>query len=99
MDFVKKRTNFATSMRLLALIMLAMAVFIPSAATGGLTRNANAPTVPTPQLVVQLSDAKMSAPFVRTEEGMPGWIVSSSSGVLGFIGSSREIAQTAGCSG
>ena len=99
MSAAKFWTKHATGMRFLALIVLAMAALLSSAAAGGLPQSASAPAEPAPELAAQFFNSTSPVTVVRTEEGVPGWTVRSLIGVIGYLGSSWEIAQTIGYSG
>lgn len=85
-------------MRLVALIiLLALAFVVPAEAA--VTPEAIVVTAPDAALAARLLGVSEPVSVQRTEAGVPGWTVTSSAGLAGYIGSSWEIANTVGYSG
>ena len=86
-------------MRLLALLLLLVSALAPPVFGEGLAARVSEPAVPDAALAASLLSSNGPVTLQRTEEGVPGWTVSTSEGVIGYIGSSWEIAGTIGYSG
>jgi NosR/NirI family transcriptional regulator, nitrite reductase regulator len=85
-------------MRLVALIIvLALAFVVPVEAA--VTPEAIVVTAPDAALAARLLGVSEPVSVQRTDAGVPGWTVTSSTGLAGYIGSSWEIANTVGYSG
>jgi len=85
----------------LCLAGAALAVPAPTRAAGGLLQLDEAPATPTPsaEQAARLLKTGEAVTVVREEAPLAGWSVSSADGLVGFIGSTWELAHSVGYSG
>jgi NosR/NirI family nitrite reductase transcriptional regulator len=85
-------------MRLLfvLLFLMRLAVF---ASAGGLSAETITAAEPDPAIAARIFGIDKALTITREEAGVPGWTVSDGAGVVGYIGSTWEIAATVGYSG
>ena len=86
-------------MRAVALIILLVLAAFTQAQAAVLAPEAITTTAPDAALAAQLFGVSGPVSVQRTDAGVPGWTVTSSEGLVGYIGSSWEIANTVGYSG
>ncbi|WP_415234372.1 4Fe-4S binding protein [Pseudorhodobacter sp.] len=83
---------------ILALALLC-GVFAQGVAAGGPGNDALHPSTPDPGLAAQLLRQSAPVQVARQDDGIPGWTVRAEGRVVGFIGSTWEIAGSVGYSG
>jgi NosR/NirI family transcriptional regulator, nitrite reductase regulator len=80
-------------------IALCLAGYAPQAAASGLSNDALQPIAPDAAMARQLLDTQAPVQVSRQEDGVPGWTVRADGRVIGYIGSTWEIAGSVGYSG
>lgn len=84
---------------LICLFLLFMLSALPARADGGLMPATQDISAPTPQLAAELLQVDGLVRVQRDEAGVPGWSVYRDALLLGYIGSTWEIAGSVGYSG
>ncbi len=80
-------------------ICVLMAGFAQPATAGGLGSDSLQPSAPDAALAAQLLGQPGPVQVIRQEDGVPGWTVRAEGRVVGYIGSTWEIAGSVGYSG
>ncbi len=85
--------------RFLAFVALSLCFTGLSAVSPQAATEDKAATAPSRAQVSALLNIADPFSITRVEDGVPGWTIRDSEGVLGFIGSTWEIAESVGYSG
>lgn len=88
-----------TALRLIQRIALLILVTSAPAGAGGLGSDSPGITAPDPGLAASLLGHSGPVQVARQEDGVPGWTVRAEGRILGYIGSTWEIAGSVGYSG
>jgi NosR/NirI family transcriptional regulator, nitrite reductase regulator len=80
-------------------IALCMGIYAPQGAANGVADTALRVAAPDAAVAAQLLGIKGSVQVARHENGVPGWTVRAEGRVVGYIGSTWEIAGSVGYSG
>ncbi|MDZ4137179.1 MAG: protein NirI, partial [Paracoccaceae bacterium] len=87
-------------MRLLTVLMLCMCLTgAPVVAGGGIADTSFTSTAPDAELAAGLLDAQGPVVVSRDDSGVPGWTVRAGGVIIGYLGSTWEIAGSVGYSG
>ncbi|WP_415182089.1 4Fe-4S binding protein [Phaeovulum sp.] len=85
--------------RLFCLILLCFLSALPALANNGISQFAPEPLSPTPEMAAQLLQIDGPVHVIRDDSSVPGWSVFEGPNLLGYLGSTWEIAGSVGYSG